>query len=80
MMPVECETGCAEGFVLPGVLIEDAPVLEHRGLLLDGCRHFQDVDFVKKQIETLALHGMNVLHWHLTEDQGWRIEIESRPG
>ncbi|MGB1074055.1 MAG: family 20 glycosylhydrolase [Flavobacteriales bacterium] len=79
MMPVECETGCAEGFALPGVLIEDAPVLEHRGLLLDGCRHFQDVDFVKKQIETLALHGMNVLHWHLTEDQGWRIEIESRP-
>ena len=79
MMPVECETGCDEGFILPGVLIEDAPVLEHRGLLLDGCRHFQDVAFVKKQIETLALHGMNVLHWHLTEDQGWRVEIESRP-
>ena len=79
MMPVECESGCPNGFILPGVLIEDAPALEHRGLLLDGCRHFQDVDFVKKQIETLALHGMNVLHWHLTEDQGWRIEIESRP-
>jgi hexosaminidase len=79
MMPVECESGCAEGFVLPAARIEDAPVLEHRGLLLDGCRHFQDVDFVKKQVETLALHGMNVLHWHLTEDQGWRIEIQSRP-
>ena len=79
MMPIECETGCGEGFDLPAVWIKDAPALEHRGLLLDGCRHFQDVGFVKKQIETLALHGMNVLHWHLTEDQGWRIEIESRP-
>ncbi|MCH1575180.1 MAG: family 20 glycosylhydrolase, partial [Flavobacteriales bacterium] len=65
MLPLECETGCAEGFVLPGVRVEDAPALEHRGLLLDGCRHFQDVAFVKKQIDVLALHGMNVLHWHL---------------
>lgn len=79
MLPWECETGCPEGFVLPGVRVEDAPVLEHRGLLLDGCRHFQDVAFVKKQIDVLALHGMNVLHWHLTEDQGWRIEIASMP-
>ena len=67
------------GFVLPAVTVDDAPVLEHRGLLLDGCRHFQDVAFVKKQIDLLALHGMNVLHWHLTEDQGWRIEVEALP-
>jgi len=79
MMPVACETGCSGGFTLPGVAIEDAPVMEHRGLLLDGCRHFQDVEFVKKQVELLALHGMNVLHWHLTEDQGWRIDVPSRP-
>ena len=79
ILPVACETGCEVGFNIPGVVIEDAPVFEHRGLLLDGCRHFQDVAFVRKQIETLALHGMNVLHWHLTEDQGWRIEIPSRP-
>lgn len=79
MMPVACERGCPGGFALPCVHIEDAPVLEHRGLLLDGCRHFQDVEFVKKQVDLLALHGMNVLHWHLTEDQGWRIEIPSRP-
>ena len=79
MMPVACETGCSGGFTLPGVAIGDAPVMEHRGLLLDGCRHFQDVEFVKKQVELLALHGMNVLHWHLTEDQGWRIDVPSRP-
>ncbi len=79
MLPLECETDCAQGFVLPAVTVDDAPVLEHRGLLLDGCRHFQDVAFVKKQIDLLALHGMNVLHWHLTEDQGWRIEVEALP-
>ena len=80
LMPVACETGgCGEGMALPGCVIRDQPMLEHRGLLLDGCRHFQDVDFVKRQIDLLALHGMNVLHWHLTEDQGWRLAISSRP-
>ena len=79
MLPVECEMGCDDGFTLSGVRIEDAPAFGHRGLLLDGCRHFQDVEFVKKQIDLLALHGMNVLHWHLTEDQGWRLAIPSRP-
>ena len=79
MMPVACETGCASGFTLPACVVEDAPAMEHRGLLLDGCRHFQEIDFVKKQIDLLALHGMNVLHWHLTEDQGWRIEIKALP-
>ena len=78
-LPVACETGCAEGFELPCVSIEDAPILEHRGLLLDGCRHFQEVDFVLKQIDLLALHGMNVLHWHLTEDQGWRLDVPGLP-
>lgn len=79
MMPVVCETGCGAGFRLPACTVEDAPAMVHRGLLLDGCRHFQEVDFVKKQIDLLALHGMNVLHWHLTEDQGWRIEIKALP-
>ena len=79
LMPVACETGCGDGFIIPGVVIRDAPAMEHRGLLLDGCRHFQDVAFVKKQVDLLALHGMNVLHWHLTEDQGWRIEVPSLP-
>ena len=79
MMPVVCETGCGAGFSLPACVVEDAPAMVHRGLLLDGCRHFQEVDFVKQQIDLLALHGMNVLHWHLTEDQGWRIEVKSWP-
>lgn len=79
MMPAVCETGCGAGFRLPACTVEDAPAMVHRGLLLDGCRHFQEVDFVKKQIDLLALHGMNVLHWHLTEDQGWRIEIKALP-
>lgn len=79
LLPVACETGCGSGFRLPAGVIEDEPLLQHRGLLLDGCRHFQDVDFVKKQIDLLSLHGLNVLHWHLTEDQGWRIEVPSRP-
>ena len=79
MCPVACETGCASGFSIPSCSVQDAPDLEHRGLLLDGCRHFQEVDFVLKQIDNLALHGMNVLHWHLTEDQGWRIDVPALP-
>jgi hexosaminidase len=80
LMPKECEYGgCENGFFLPELIIQDSPEFEHRGLLLDCCRHFMDVEFVKKMIDNLALHKMNVLHWHLTEDQGWRIEIDAYP-
>jgi hexosaminidase len=80
MMPNSCEYGgCVSGFFLPEVIVSDSPEFEHRGLLLDCCRHFMDVDFIKKMIDNLALHKMNVLHWHLTEDQGWRIEIDAYP-
>ena len=80
MMPNSCEYGgCVNGFFLPEVIVSDSPEFEHRGLLLDCCRHFMDVDFIKKMIDNLALHKMNVLHWHLTEDQGWRIEIDAYP-
>jgi hexosaminidase len=61
------------------MLIQDQPAFGHRGLLLDCCRHFMDVDFIKKYIDLLAFYKMNVLHWHLTEDQGWRIEIRKYP-
>lgn len=64
---------------LPILSIEDAPRFEHRGLLLDCCRHFMEPEFVKKSIDLLALHKMNVLHWHLTEDQGWRVPVEAYP-
>ena len=65
---------------LPCVEIEDSPRFKWRGLHLDVCRHFFDVDFVKQYIDWMALHKYNVFHWHLTEDQGWRIEIPGLPG
>ncbi|MEO6613540.1 MAG: beta-N-acetylhexosaminidase [Chitinophagaceae bacterium] len=65
--------------VVPYVSIEDAPRFAYRGLHLDVGRHFMPVDFVKKYIDYIALHKMNYFHWHLTEDQGWRIEIKKYP-
>ena len=65
--------------ILPCVNIIDKPRYQHRGLMLDVSRHFMPVSFVKKMIDLLAIHKMNVLHWHLTDDQGWRIEIEKYP-
>lgn len=64
---------------LPLVTIKDAPKFKHRGMLLDSGRHFFSVEVVKKYIDLLALYKMNILHWHLTEDQGWRISIDSFP-
>jgi len=59
--------------------INDSPRFAWRGLNLDCCRHFMTKDFVKRYIDLLALHKMNILHWHLTDDQGWRIEIKKYP-
>lgn len=64
---------------LPLVSISDQPRLKYRGLMLDVARHFFDVEFVKKYIDFIALHKMNRFHWHLTDDQGWRIEIKKYP-
>jgi len=64
---------------IPCVEIYDYPKFQWRGLNLDCCRHFMSVDFIKRYIDLLALQKMNVLHWHLTEDQGWRIEIKKYP-
>ena len=64
---------------IPAVAIEDKPQMAWRGLMLDSCRHFQPADFVKKYIDLMALHKLNRLQWHLTEDQGWRIEIKKYP-
>jgi len=64
---------------LASIRISDYPKFKWRGLLLDCCRHFMSIDFVKRYIDLLAYHKMNVLHWHLTEDQGWRIEIDKYP-
>ena len=65
--------------LLSPVVITDAPRFSWRGMHLDCSRHFWRVDFIKKFIDLLALHNMNVFHWHLTDDQGWRIEIKKWP-
>ncbi|HEX4481267.1 MAG TPA: family 20 glycosylhydrolase [Rudaea sp.] len=59
--------------------IEDYPRFAWRGLMLDSARHFQPPTFVKKFIDDMAIHKLNVMHWHLTDDQGWRIEIKKYP-
>lgn len=64
---------------LPFASIDDAPAFRHRGMLLDCCRHFMEPEFVKRYIDLLARFKMNVLHWHLTEDQGWRLAIDAYP-
>ena len=74
-MPVE--QGVDVSF--PAVEINDAPRFGYRGAMLDVSRHFFPVDSVKRFIDILALHNINRFHWHLSEDQGWRIEIKSRP-
>ena len=66
-------------FLLPVITIKDSPKFKHRGLLLDCSRHFYKKEVIKKYIDLLALYKMNVLHWHLTEDQGWRIAIDKYP-
>lgn len=68
-----------QSFELPTCIIKDKPSFEYRGVMLDVCRHFYQVDEVKKIIDMLVMHKINTLHWHLTEDQGWRIEIKKYP-
>ena len=64
---------------IPAVLIEDAPRFPYRGMHLDVGRHLFPVEFIKRYIDLMALYKMNTFHWHLTEDQGWRIEIRRYP-
>jgi hexosaminidase len=66
-------------WTVPCVEIEDAPSFKYRGLHLDVCRHFFGKEDVMRYIDLLAYHKMNTFHWHLTEDQGWRIEIKKYP-
>ena len=64
---------------VPAVEITDAPRFGYRGLHLDVCRHYFPIAFIKKYIDAMAIHKFNNFHWHLTEDQGWRIEIKKYP-
>lgn len=69
----------APSLLLPLVVVDDEPRFRYRGLHLDVGRHFFDVPYVKRYIDFIALHKLNYFHWHLTEDQGWRIEIKKYP-
>jgi hexosaminidase len=66
-------------YTIPQLTITDYPRFPYRGMHLDVCRHFFPVDYVKKYIDYLAAYKYNTFHWHLTEDQGWRIEIKKYP-
>lgn len=76
---IESKTAIQQDWKVACVEIEDEPRYSYRGMHLDVARHFYPVEFIKKFIDMLALHKMNRFHWHLTEDQGWRIEIKKYP-
>lgn len=67
------------GIELPAVSIDDAPRFAYRGMHLDVSRHFMPIEFVKKYIDLMSQYKFNTFHWHLTDDQGWRIEIKKYP-
>ena len=69
----------SEGPIMEPVIITDGPRFAWRGMHLDCSRHFWPISFVKKFIDLLALHNMNTFHWHISDDQGWRIEIKKWP-
>jgi hexosaminidase len=82
LLPAEIESNSkVENIVwqIPGVEITDKPRFKWRGMHLDVCRHFVSIEFVKKYIDNMAMHKLNTFHWHLTEDQGWRLEIKKYP-
>src|SRR5690606_26884967 len=64
---------------IPQVTIVDEPAFGYRGMHLDVCRHIFDIAFIKKYIDYIAMQKFNTFHWHLTDDQGWRIEIKKYP-
>ncbi len=73
------QCGSQTGFSLPCMEILDRPAFSYRSGMLDCCRHFFPTEDVKKFIDILAVHKLNTFHWHLTDDQGWRIEIRKYP-
>lgn len=77
--PANAGDAAASEWRIAALKISDRPRFPWRGSLLDCGRHFMPVEFVRRYIDLLAYHKMNVLHWHLTEDQGWRIEIRKHP-
>lgn len=84
-LPIILETerndnsGVTNQVELPAVVINDQPRFAYRGMHLDVSRHFFGIDVVKEYLDIMALHNMNTFHWHITDDQGWRIEIKKYP-
>ena len=64
---------------LPAAVVEDSPEYPYRGFMVDVARHFFSVDYLKELIDIMSLHGINVFHWHLTDDQGWRVPVPGYP-
>ncbi len=83
LLPLEIESpdlsDKKQKWSIPCLEIQDKPRFSYRGMHLDVCRHFMPKEFIKKYIDYIAMHKMNTFHWHLTEDQGWRIEIKKYP-
>ena len=79
LLPVGEKGEFAGKMEIPAVRIEDEPAFAYRGMHLDVARHIMPVDFIKKYLDYMALHKLNYFHWHLTDDQGWRIESRKHP-
>jgi hexosaminidase len=81
LLPAEIESSAIvkTSWTIPNVSIKDEPRFKYRGQHLDVCRHFLDVEYIKKQLDILAMFKINKFHWHLTDDQGWRIESKKYP-
>lgn len=82
LLPVEIYSGedaADKDWNIPYMTVSDKPRFAYRGMHLDPCRHFFSVEETKRFIDIMEIHKMNTLHWHLTEDQGWRVEIKKYP-
>lgn len=82
LLPAEIESPSVVNgiaWTTPVVSVKDQPRFGYRGVMMDPCRHFIPVENIKKQLDVLSLFKINRMHWHLTEDQGWRIEIKKYP-
>ena len=82
LLPAEIESPSVVNgiaWTAPCVTVKDEPRFEYRGFMLDPCRHFIPVENIKKQLDVMAMFKINRMHWHLTDDQGWRIEIKKYP-
>ena len=78
-LPAENEETASGGGTVPSVTIRDEPRFAWRGVMVDSCRHLFSVEELMRFLDVMALHKLNVFHWHLTDDQGWRIEIKKYP-